>query len=367
MSLKKQSIAPIATIAFALIILAIAIPASGSEFQRHISLDGEELLLTNLIGEIHLEGAQGSAFEVEIQVRGKDASEDLIRIETEEGHRASVQIRFPTDEECDYVYPEMGRGSNTTFSPRERGEESSIWKRLFGWGKGACRRIHVAGRGRGLQVWADVTIKVPRESSVCVYHGVGAIVAKQIEGNLDLDSCSGPISAHGIDGDLAVDTGSGGVDVCQVTGDVKIDTGSGSVEVADCSGATISVDTGSGSVKGDRIDCRQLDIDTGSGSVRARAIRADGARIDTGSGSVRLELERMGDGRFEVDTGSGSIDLRLPPEVSARISADTGSGTITANVEDIHIRKSDDVSFRIGDGDTYVRLDTGSGSIHITQ
>lgn len=397
--------APWMAVLTATIVFGMASTATGDEFQRHVTLDGEQLLLINLIGEIHLEKAEGSAFEAEIEVHGDDASEDLIRIETKNGGHAQLLIRFPVEDERHYVYPRMGRGSKTTFTLPGKSERKGSWTDWIGGGKGKSRKIRVQGRGSGLEVWADVTLKVPSGKDIEVLHGVGAIWAEGVEGDVVLDIASGPITARRIEGDLLADTGSGsveavqitgdvkidtgsgsveafeitgivdidtdsgGVDVGQITGDVRVDTGSGSVEVSGCAGELLCVDTGSGSVHADRIDCRRLRIDTGNGRVRAKAIQADEASIDTRSGSVELMLDRMGSGRFVVDTGSGSIVLRLPPDASAKITADTGSGSVSADVEATQVMelKSDRISLRVGDGAARVTLDSGSGSIRIYQ
>jgi DUF4097 and DUF4098 domain-containing protein YvlB len=99
-------------------------------------------------------------------------------------------------------------------------------------------------------------------------------------------------------------------------------------------------------------------------------VSADDLTIDTGSGSVTLQLDRMGSGSFEIDTGSGGIDLHLPPDASADVSADTGGGRIWLDLTgDYRMRheEDDEAEFTIGAGDAKLTLDTGSGSIRISQ
>lgn len=327
--------------------IPLACPASSGEFTQRVTLSGDPLVLVNLIGEIRLEGHDGPQFEVEITVRGKDATDDLIEVETEEGDEARLIVRFPLDDECHYVYPPLGRNSNTSFSPPGTNGRAN-W--LSWLGLDGCRKIKVKGHGSGLEVWADVVVKVPAGKELKVIHGVGAILASAIEADLDLDISSGSITARGMNGNLRADTGSGSVKVRDLRGDVNIDTGSGSVEVED-------------------ITCRRLVIDTGSGGVHARGITADEATIDTGSGSVKLAFVEMGPGYFEVDTGSGSIELIVPENASAKILADTGFGSVSVETDGGRMKKvrSDHVSMIIGDGEARVRLDTGSGSIRIRQ
>ncbi len=347
-------------------VLLAAAPLLGKEFEEQFSLKSDDLVLINLIGEITVEQADGATFEVIVAVRGDDASREHVQIETNEGHKAMVVVKFPIENTRSYVYPKLGRGSKTTITMRnDMGEQDSWLARLFS-GMGQTK-IKVSGSGSGLEVWADVTIKVPAGKRCQVKHGVGEITASDVKGDLFLEIHSGPVTAYGIEGSLLADSGSGAVKVEHAKGDLTVDTGSGSVVLNQCSGKKISVDTGSGSVKVEGIECKLLNIDTGSGGVRALAVEADDAKIDTGSGSVKLLLDRMGDGRFVLDTGSGSVELGLPRNASAEVTAETGSGGISVDLKGVSLEKAhkDYVRFTLGSGDARVNLDTGSGGIRI--
>jgi len=344
----------------------LAAPTVHADFERSFTLAGDSLELIDLIGEVEVVGYPGDDFQVTVTVRGDDADEERIDFDLEQGGAARLHIRYPLDEERDYVYPRMGRGSRTTFSYDSfLGRSSGLLRELLGRGE----RIRIAGSGSGLEVWADVRLQVPAGKPATVRIAVGEIHARDVAADLLLDTASGPISAVQVEGNLTADTGSGAVDVARVRGMVSVDTGSGAVDVEDCRGEEVRVDTGSGRVEVSDVDCERLDIDTGSGSVRARAIATDSARLDTGSGSITLELERMGAGRFELDAGSGSITLVLPADASARVRADTGSGGIDLNVRDARQKRlrSDRADFTLGDGDARVSLDTGTGGIRIRQ
>jgi hypothetical protein len=348
-----------------LLVSLLATPLLANEFTEQFTLKADKLVLVNLIGEVSVTQASGSVFEIEVAVQGEDASRDLIQIESDEDRKATVVVKFPTDEERNYVYPKLGRNAKTTITFHGEDHNNSNWlAKLF---HGSHRKIKVTGSGSGLEVWADVAVKVPVGKDCVVKHGVGEIEAMDVDGDLYLDIHSGPVAARRVEGSLVADTGSGAVTIEQSAGDLNVDTGSGAVVVNQCEGDRVSVDTGSGSVKAEGIACERLLIDTGSGSVKARGVQADDAKIDTGSGSVRLFLDRMGSGRFVLDTGSGSIELGLPHEASAEVTAETGSGSISVDIEGVHLKKShkDYVSFIVGDGEARVYLDTGSGSIRI--
>ncbi len=361
---RTRSVA--ATLALPLATTALlASYAFAGPLDQSFELGGRTLVVNNLIGKIEVQGHSGNGYEVEVTIRGEDAEPDLIQIEVDEGRVSTVDILFPIHEETEYVYPELSRGSDTRFTLRNHDSDQGWLRKLLG--SANSERIRVSHSGRGLEVWADVVVRVPKDGKARIYHGVGTIEAHDIHGDLVLDTRSGAIHGEHIVGDLLVDTGSGKVTLADIEGEVSCDTGSGKVEIENVEGPYVSVDTGSGKVEVRSIKCEELHIDTGSGGVRGYDLSADDANIDTGSGGVSVEFVHMGDGDFIIDTGSGGIDLIVPADASADVLAETGSGRINVNVADAKIRHKDkdEVALTIGRGDARVSLDTGSGSISI--
>ncbi|MFO7610381.1 MAG: DUF4097 family beta strand repeat-containing protein [Candidatus Krumholzibacteriia bacterium] len=348
-----------------LAVLAAAGAALGGEFERTFTFTGDDLEVVSMIGATEVVAADGDDFAVTVRVRGKDAAEDLVTFAASDGGEGSLVVRFPLEQHTRYVYPALGGGKSTIHFRDGDPEETSWLRRIFG-GLGG-QKITVSGDGRGLEVWADVTVAVPRDAGLKVRQGVGAVRADGVRGDLDLDTHSGGITARDLEGDLRADTGSGRVEVARARGDVNVDTGSGSVSLADVAGEKVHVDTGSGGVRAETIVCKDLLVDTGSGSVKARAVSTDRAKIDTGSGGVELQLDRMGSGRFVIDTGSGSIELQLPRDASASITAETGSGSVRADVPGAEIthKERNELRLTVGDGAARVTLDAGSGSITV--
>jgi DUF4097 and DUF4098 domain-containing protein YvlB len=345
------------------ILAALAMPAAAADFEKRLTLRSDQVLVTNLIGKVRIEGSPGPDFEVELQVQGRDASPERVRIDVHEGSYGEVLVEFPLDESRRYVYPRLGRGT-TSFNPT--GNESWLGS-LFGAGRDS---VKVAGSGPGLELWVDATIRVPGGKALKVSHGVGEIVAAGVRGDLDLAIHAGPVAVQRVEGRVIADGGSASLTFEDVQGDVSADTGSGEVTVTRSRGDRVAVDTGSGSVEIQDVEAAKVSVDTGSGSVGATGLGVDELLVDTGSGSVTIELQRMGAGRFVIDTGSGSIDLRLPAAASADIVADTGRGGIRLDLGADHrvlASESDSVHARIGAGAASVRLDTGSGGIRVSQ
>ena len=359
----------------------LAAPAF-AEFDESHRFDARSLEVTSLIGKVDIGRAPGDEFEVEVSVRGADGLRRNIAIEQERGSRARLDVVFPVDDERRFVYPEFSRRRAQLWfrEGRSRSLLGEILRSVSG------RRIRVERRGSGMEVWADLTIRVPAGASLAVELGAGDVQIEDVAGNLDVDVKAGAMEAAGLDGqvelrvgsgrlavsdargELELDTGSGGVSLDGFEGGaLEIDTGSGSVEVAGATAETIAIDTGSGGVGVSGAEAEQLEIDTGSGSVRVAAAAIDAAEIDTGSGSVRLALDRMGGGNFDIDTGSGGISVFVPEDVSARFDIDVGSGGIDVDVpiaRTLH-KSRGEMRFVAGDGDANVVLDTGSGGVRI--
>jgi hypothetical protein len=347
-----------------ILLMAMAASALAADIDKTVTLDSQDVELVNLIGHVEVVPADGGTFTAVIHVRGRDAKPGLVEVVTETGREGRIVIKFPVEEQRDYVYPELGSGHTTVTLEEEGGHGGWFEKMVQGL---AGKRIEVRGRGKGLEVWADVMLSVPRDRSTRVEVKVGSIEAARVKGDLVLDTGSGAIDVGVHEGGLVCDTGSGSVAIAKVVGEVLVDTGSGSVRVGDHVGASLKVDTGSGSVEIGRTETEYLYVDTGSGSVDAAQVKTDGARVDTGSGSVGLELLRVGKGKFVIDTGSGAINLVLPRDVSAELQVDTGSGGIDHDLDksEVQLEERDQLRARLGSGAARIIVDAGSGGVSI--
>jgi hypothetical protein len=350
-----------AWLAAATLMLLAAAPASA---QQEYSFEGSELLVTNLAGEVTVRGHSGSRIIVRPRAGGDDA--DVLRFEVKEGGRAEFHVVYPLSQSLRYHYPRR-RGGSTQFRLEGWIDESSFLENVYSDVSGRDK-IKVGGDvgGSSLEAYADLEILIPRGVASRIKVAVGSIEASDVEGDLDLDTHSGPIDARNISGDTRLDTGSGRVTAAVIRGSLNADTGSGRVEVSDVEGDDVLIDTGSGSVTLDGAKARSVQIDTGSGSVSTSNVDADDTMIDTGSGSVTLDLVRLTGGRHVIDTGSGGVTLMLPSDASVVIRAETGSGGIDLDVAaQLKSMSRDRVELQIGDGRASVEIDTGSGSIRI--
>jgi len=331
--------------------VVMAVPLQAQEVER---ISGRSVAIYNLAGHVEVVRGSGSDVVVRVDRGGSDASE--LRIETGDIRGVStLRVIYPDDE---IVYPEMGRGSNTSLNVRADGTFSD-------GGRGRDERVQIRGRGAGLEAWADLVVEVPAGREVSVYLATGAVEARGVDGDLKIDTGSGPVTASDISGSLDVDTGSGSISVRGVAGPLRVDTGSGRVSVSDVRGDFIEIDTGSGGVTGVSLDARTLSVDTGSGSIELERVTSREILLDTGSGSIDIELLSDID-RLDADTGSGSITVRAPDSLGATVDIETGSGGIDLDfpVEVRSVRR-DELRGTIGDGRGEINIDTGSGTIRL--
>jgi lia operon protein LiaG len=329
--------------------------ASAASAQETQSLRGQDVAVYNLAGHVDVVRGSGSDVVVKIQRGGRDASK--LRIETGDiDGRSTLRVVYPDDR---IVYPDMGRGSNTSLRVRDDGTFSGSDHR------GGGNRVEIRGSGSGLEAWADLVIQVPDGKSLSVYLAAGSSAARSVSADLRLDSGSGSVEASGVKGALNVDTGSGSVTVSGIQGSVRVDTGSGSVSIRDVSGDEVVLETGSGGVSGGGVSSSSLKVDTGSGSIELDGVKAPDVVLDTGSGSVQIALLTDVD-RLDVDTGSGSVTIRAPQNLGAQVELETGSGSFDLDfpVQTRSVRR-DYLRGTIGDGKGRIHIDTGSGSIRI--
>jgi hypothetical protein len=350
-------------------LVIVTAPAHSEAFTETVSVSGSALTLNNLVGEVTVEPHSGSGVTVEVRVDGDDASRDRVRVvQGEGGDASSVVVAFPLDESRRYVYPKMRRSSRVNFKLKHEDRVSeTIDDDVVRKQRG--RRIEIAGKGSGLEIWADVTIRAPRDGAVLINVGAGDVMVTDMSGLLECKSHYGDVRVSGATGGVLADTGHGEIDLSGGGGAIILDTGNGDVSITDSEGTRVVVDTGNGDVMVRDVSCQSLMVDTGNGKVRASGVAAHAAELDTGNGKVLLELTEVGEGNYVVDTGNGSITLRLPASASAEVEANTGHGRVRLDLDerdiDIIRQRRDEVRFRMGDGAARFQLDSGNGSILI--
>ncbi len=334
--------------------LVALLAVSGARAQETFRLTGPDVSVYNLAGKVEVVRGSGPDVVVSVTRGGSDASKLDVRT-GERGGRQTLRVVYPGDR---VVYPGMGRGSNSSIRVRDDG--------TFGDRDGhGGHRVRIAGSGGGLEAWADLKVEVPDGTDFALYQAVGSPDVRGVKGTLRIDTGSGSVDATDIAGSLTIDTGSGSAHVTGMDGNLSVDTGSGSVELSRISGEEVEIDTGSGGVRGSGVRADRLHVDTGSGGIRLGQVHVPDVYLDTGSGSVEIEL-LVDVTRLDVDTGSGSVTIRAPENLGAEVDIETGSGGIDVDFP-VQVRKvrRDLLTGTIGDGKGRIRIDTGSGGVHL--
>ena len=339
------------------LVLALAMATSNPSAQQRdrYTLNGQQVAIHNLVGELRVEPGTGPAVIVEVVRGGKDAGALSVKTADRLGV-TTLSIAYPQKR---IVYPKLNGHWNSTQSIDENGVFKSHFE-LFGQ-----RSITVSSSGSGAEAWADLRILVPRGKKVTLYHVAGRARVQDIEGEVTVDHGVGPLEVRGVRGHLSLDTGSGEVTVSNIQGDLSVDTGSGAVAIDGVRGGELMLDTGSGDVRATHVEVDALDADTGSGDVTLQQVSAQRIHLDTGSGSVELDLT---DDAREIwaDTGSGSLTLRVPPNFGAEFEIEASSGSIDVDVKHEAFEIDNDrVRGKIGDGHGQVKIDSGSGNVRI--
>lgn len=330
----------------ALAAVILAAPLAGQRTERFTLGDGAAV--HNLAGIVTV--APGSGRDVVIEVTRGGADAGQLRVERSGGE---VRVVYPGER---IVYGRMGARARTTLQVRRDG--------TLGGGRPGSRRVTVAGSGSGTRAWADVRVLVPAGRAVSVHQGVGSVQVGNVDGRVEVDAASAPVTAQGTRGALDVDVGSGAVQVRGAQGEVKVESGSGSVTLADVRGTTLEVSTGSGGVRGTGLRVQTLDVDVGSGGVNLGGVQARDVRVETGSGSVELAL--ASDADLEIETGSGGVTVMVPGAFGAQMEIETGSGGIHVDLPVTNRRAGrHTLTGRVGDGAGRVSIETGSGGVRI--
>ncbi|HUH62115.1 MAG TPA: DUF4097 family beta strand repeat-containing protein [Terracidiphilus sp.] len=164
--------------------------------------------------------------------------------------------------------------------------------------------------------------------------------------------------------DAFLDAGSGSGDITDegVGENAKISTGSGNIHASGLRGG-FSVGTGSGDIQAEQSGDGDVKAQTGSGTIELKGVHG-GLRAGTGSGDIKVSGAPSAD--WKLETGSGSIEM-WPGDAGFTLDASTGSGSVHTDQE-MTVQGSFDkhhITGKVHGGGPMVRVETGSGDIHI--
>jgi hypothetical protein len=164
------------------------------------------------------------------------------------------------------------------------------------------------------------------------------------------------------DTNLSANSGSGDLRITNVGMNSKLGTGSGNIEASGLNGAA-SFETGSGDIVASLTGNGDVKAGTGSGNIKLTNVTG-GLKAETGSGNVEVSGKPVS--LWKIGTGSGDVTVAVSG-AAFTLDASTGSGGIQTDVP-MTVEGSLDkhhVVGKINGGGPTVRVETGSGSVHI--
>ena len=341
-------------IAPAVAVALVSIPGVASAQGERIALSGNEVAIYNLVGSISAVAGSGSDVVVTVARAGKDAAQLRVEHGAIAG-RQTLRVIYPAGR---ITFGEEHRwGSRTTIRVKDDG--------TFDDNDDSGSRVEIGGRPGGIEARADLTVAVPVGKELHLHLAAGDVSVTNVNGDVSVNVDAANVTTTGTKGSLTLDTGSGEVSVTDAQGNVNLDSGSGSVTLSRITGDRLAVDAGSGRMRADAINSKRIDLDLGSGGATLRNITATDVKLDCGSGSTEIDLA-SDIHLLDIDSGSGGVTVWIPATLGARVDIDAGSGGIDLGVPvNVTRMEEDHVTGTIGDGQGTIRIDAGSGGVHL--
>jgi DUF4097 and DUF4098 domain-containing protein YvlB len=186
-------------------------------------------------------------------------------------------------------------------------------------------------------------------------------------------SISGSISARDVKGDLALETVSGDVRVANAGRIPKAKTISGNVEIVDTNiEGAMDASTISGTLLLRKVQARRLDLGSVSGNVSIQDVACERVQAQSISGEVILAGQLARNGRYNLTSHSGEVRVLVSGDTGFEVEASSFSGSIRTDVP-LNVQGNDasrgrrqrSIRGTYGDASAFLDLTTFSGSIVI--
>ncbi|MCX6539060.1 MAG: DUF4097 family beta strand repeat-containing protein [Acidobacteria bacterium] len=257
-----------------------------------------------------------------------------------------------------------GSGDQVVIDAVKRGRSAEELKEVTIEVATTANRVDVRTRypeGRGIRVWVDYTVTVPKSAAI------------------NVKSISGDEKISGLDGEIHVNSISGNVSVASATDVRAVKSVSGDVHVqASKSTAALSVSSVSGNVKLNDVTASEIQVNSVSGDVTCEAITTTRVAVKTVSGGVTFGGSLAKGGRYELASHSGDVTIFASDKIGIEVSASTFSGEVTSDLA-LKLKAGGDAApgrgrrMRqsmqgiFGDGSAMLQLTSFSGNIRIVK
>ena len=210
-------------------------------------------------------------------------------------------------------------------------------------------------RGRGDDIGtATYDVTVPSGTRASLAAVSGSINAAGLRGAVDANNVSGSTDLRDLGASLNVEGVSGRITVANVASDAHVENVSGRVSLTGIGGS--------------------LTAETVSGGISVAGVRGDRVHVTTVSGDIDFTGSVPSSGRYDFETHSGDARLKLASNTQATLSVETFNGSVSNDFPGAVRQKNSDpdddstnYDFIINRGGGRVRVETFSGSVHISK
>jgi DUF4097 and DUF4098 domain-containing protein YvlB len=175
-----------------------------------------------------------------------------------------------------------------------------------------------------------------------------------VDGSVDLESTTGPLSAE------------------RLHGDVEAEGANAAVDVREISGSHVHVKTMAGPITLTNIRDAHVEIDSISGDVTLNSVTGPLVRVSSTSGKIQYDGDFGHAGEYRFNSHSGNIDATIPEDASVDVKAQSVRGQVQS---DVQLQPKVHTSFLVKEGSSFagtinkaassVWLRTFSGKIHL--
>lgn len=248
----------------------------------------------------------------------------------------------------------------------------------------------VDGRQQHQVDTVDFIVTVPKQTTVNVENGFGAVDVAEVNGNVNIASDFGDITVKNIEGALTLENAGGETEISNVNAgveDVKVDVDFGRIKLEKINGNDISISSNSGTINLNNVRASgDLFIKTDFGNMTFENGSAASVTVESSGGKVTLtkvnirgaltitcdfgdiELKQALAGSYELDSNSGGITI---DGAKGNVKAHTDFGSIdirSAQNVTLDLKTNSggiEFSGSLGNGPHNIQSDFGSIAIAI--
>ena len=199
---------------------------------------------------------------------------------------------------------------------------------------------------------SDLTIQVPRRSSIAV---------NTVSADIDVEAVGGAQRLQSVSADITTQAGSEDVECKTVSGDIEV--------VGQGSRALLTLTTVSGDAHV-RQYAGEVNANTVSGNIDLALGDTTRSRLRSTSGDLTMQGKLVGDARLDVESISGDVRINLAGPIAAEFDVSSFNGEIRNCFGPKSTRTDEyapgrELRFREGAGSGRVRVKTLNGDINL--